>query len=115
MPLLQLHTSVPVPTNARDALLGKLSRIVAQTIGKPEQYVMVTLDERAMLMAGKAGPAAVAEVRSIGGLTPTVNGQLTEQLCSLLSETLAIPTARIFVTFAEHAPTHWGHDGSTFG
>src|SRR6185369_9114016 len=39
MPLLKLETNVALVDDKRQALLGMLSKIVAETIGKPEQYV----------------------------------------------------------------------------
>lgn len=52
MPLLKLETTVVLPEEKRQALLASLSKIVAETIGKPEQYVMVTANRATMLMAG---------------------------------------------------------------
>jgi phenylpyruvate tautomerase PptA (4-oxalocrotonate tautomerase family) len=42
MPLLKLETTVALTEDKRQALLASLSKIVAETIGKPQQYVMVT-------------------------------------------------------------------------
>jgi hypothetical protein len=41
MPLLKLETTVVLSEDKRQALLASLSKIVAETIGKPQQYVMV--------------------------------------------------------------------------
>jgi hypothetical protein len=43
------------------------SRAVGSATGKPEQYVMVSLSQSAMLMSGKGGEAAFVDIRSIGG------------------------------------------------
>jgi hypothetical protein len=43
MPLLKLETTANLSELSRTGLLTKLSRIVAETIGKPEEYVMVTV------------------------------------------------------------------------
>ena len=58
MPLLKLETTVVLSEDNRKALLASLSKAVAGTIGKPEQYVMVTVGQAAILMSGKAGDAA---------------------------------------------------------
>jgi Uri superfamily endonuclease len=42
MPLLKLETRVPLPEEKGKLLLAALSKAVAGTIRKPEQYVMVT-------------------------------------------------------------------------
>jgi phenylpyruvate tautomerase PptA (4-oxalocrotonate tautomerase family) len=115
MPLLQLHTSVALPEPKRASLCAALSKLVAESIGKPEAYVMITLHEGPMLMAGKAGPAAFADVRSIGGLSGAVNKRLIERLSALLERELGVPPARTYANFTDVAPSAWGHDGDTFG
>ena len=58
MPLLTLQTSARLSSQQRHDLLAPLSKIVAECIGKPERYVMVTVSEAAMLMGGAETPAA---------------------------------------------------------
>jgi phenylpyruvate tautomerase len=115
MPLLQLHTSVAVPEAKRAALLTQLSKLVAECIGKPEAYVMVALREGPMSMSGEIGPAAFADVRSIGGLSTAVNKRIMGRLCSLLETELGIVPTRTFANFTDVPPAGWGHDGDTFG
>ncbi len=115
MPLVKLHTSVPVPADKQEPLLKGLSAMAAQAIGKPESYVMVALSEGPMSMGGQPGPAALVDVRSIGGLSGEVNRTISERACQLLGETLAIPPNRVFLNFTEIGATHWGFDGRTFG
>jgi phenylpyruvate tautomerase PptA (4-oxalocrotonate tautomerase family) len=43
MPLLKLEITASLSDDKRKALLVALSRIVAEAIGKPEDYVMVTV------------------------------------------------------------------------
>ena len=43
MPLLKLETTVVLSEDKRNALLDSLSKAVAETIGKPGQYVMVAV------------------------------------------------------------------------
>src|SRR6266478_4964469 len=69
VPLLKLETTVVLTDDKRKVLLAALSKAVAGTIGKPEQYVMVTIGSAAILMSGKPGEAAFVDIRSIGGLT----------------------------------------------
>ncbi len=47
-----------------------MSNIIAEKIGKPEQYVMVTMSGGPMMMSGKTDPAAFVDVRSIA-IRPT--------------------------------------------
>ena len=115
MPLLKLETTVALSEDTRKALLASLSKTVAEVIGKPEQYVMVTVGQAAMLMSGNAGDAAFVGIRSIGGLTGDVNRKLSQRICKLLSETLGVPQNRIYLNLTDVRATNWGWNGSTFG
>ncbi|HZQ45710.1 MAG TPA: phenylpyruvate tautomerase MIF-related protein [Verrucomicrobiae bacterium] len=116
MPLLKLETTVVISEDKRKALLGSCSKMVAETIGKPEHYVMVSIVEHAaMLMSGRAGDAAFVDLRSIGGLTKDVNRKLSQQICKLLNDSLGIPPDRIYLNFADVDAANWGWNGSTFG
>ncbi len=115
MPLLKLETTVALSDDKRKSLLASLSKIVAETIGKPEQYVMVTISPAAMLMSGKPGDAAFVDVRSIGGLSGGVNRQLAQKVCRLLGESLGLPQDRIYLNFTDIEAGNWGWKGNTFG
>ena len=115
MPLLKLETNVEITSEQRAALLASLSKIVAQTIGKPEQYVMVTVNQAGVLMAGKPGDAAFGDLRSIGGLNSDVNNQLSEKICQFLSQFLGITPDRIYLNFTDVKAGNWGWNGATFG
>jgi phenylpyruvate tautomerase len=115
MPLLKLETTVAVPEKQRGALMGQLSRLVAEAIGKPEEYVMVALSQTEILMAGKPGKAAFVDLRSIGGLGSDTNRKLTEGLCDVLETELQVPPDRVYVVFTDVRATDWGWNGATFG
>jgi len=115
MPLISLHTSVAVSEDKRAELLAALSRITAESIGKPEQYVMAVIQEGAFLMSGEPGPAAFVEVRSIGGLSANVNRTISDKLCALLSESLATSPERVYINFTEVSASNWGWNSATFG
>ena len=115
MPLLKLETTVLIPEDKQKTLLSSLSKAVAETIGKPEQYVMVTISQAAMAMSGTPGNAAFVDIRSIGGLTSSVNRKLSEQICKLLNDSLGIPPDRVYLNFAEVDAGNWAWHGSTFG
>ena len=115
MPLLKLQTSVSVTPDQRTELLGSLSKLIAHAIVKPEQYVMVTMEEGPILMSGKEGPAAFADVRGIGGLDGKVNREISQNLCVLLNKTLGISATRVYLNFTDVAPGNWGWNNSTFG
>ncbi len=115
MPLLRLETTMALPEEERKPLVASLSKLVAETLGKPETYVMVTFHSTAIRMSGTAGDAAFADIRSIGGLTGDVNRRLSEKICETLRKALGIPPERVYLNFTDVPATHWGWKGSTFG
>jgi phenylpyruvate tautomerase len=115
MPLLKLVTTVLLPHEKGKLLLAALSKAVAGTIGKPEQYVMVAASQSAMLMSGRAGEAAFVDIRSIGGLNAETNRKLSQQICKLLKDSLGIAPDRVYVNFTDVEADNWGWNGSTFG
>jgi phenylpyruvate tautomerase len=115
MPLLKLETTIALTEEKKKSLLANLSRIMAETTGKPEEYVMVTISQSAILMSGKPGDGAFVDIRSIGGLSANVNRQLSQKICGLLDQSLGIAPARIYLNFTEVAASNWGWDGKTFG
>jgi phenylpyruvate tautomerase len=116
MPLIKLETTETVAAETKRNLCAKLSRLVAETIGKPEQYVQaLVVDGVAMLHGGEPGPAAFVDVRSIGGLSTKVCDGLAAKICALLDRDLGVPGARVYLNFTDVSAAKWGHDGGTFG
>ncbi|VGO11525.1 hypothetical protein PDESU_00069 [Pontiella desulfatans] len=111
MPLINLKSSQEIPAD----LLERISTVLAETIGKPEKYVMVVSSVADMVMSGTPGDAVYAEVKSLGGLNRVVNHEITMKLCVLLNDHLGIPADRIYVTFESLERDHWGWNGSLFG
>jgi len=115
MPLIKLQISVPVSNEKQEELLASISKIIAESIGKPEQYVMASIEGGLIMMSGKREAAAFADVRSIGGLNGNVNKQISQKLCSLLDESLGISANRVYMNFTDVSAVNWGWNGSTFG
>ena len=115
MPLLRLETTVPVGDEKQQALMASLSKVVAGTIGKPEQYVMVTMSPASALMSGKGDASAFVEVRSIGGLSRDVNRQLAQKVSKVLNDALGIPPSRVYLNFEDVQAENWGWNNETFG
>ena len=116
MPLIKLDTTERLSDEDKRRLATRLSRLGAETIGKPESYVMVAVaDGVTMLHAGEPGPAAFVDVRSIGGLSGSVNRLLSEKICEALTEIAQVPGDRVYLNFTSLTAASWGHDGSTFG
>ena len=115
MPLLKLQTTVTTPKEKRDILLADLSRITSESLGKPEAYVMVTMQSVEILMAGKHGDAALVEVRNIGAMNADLTRNLSAKICARLGEALGIARDRIYLNFENVAASQWGWNGGVFG
>lgn len=116
MPLLKLQTSATVSDETQQDLIAATSKLMAETIGKPEQYVMITLETKVpIMMAGKQGDAAFADVRSIGGLSGSINKQISQKLAAVLEEHLGIAADRVYLNFTSMTGENWGWRGGTFG
>jgi phenylpyruvate tautomerase PptA (4-oxalocrotonate tautomerase family) len=116
MPLLKLQTSATVSDEKQQTLIAATSKLIAETIGKPEQYVMVTLETKVpIMMAGKQGDAAFADVRSIGGLNNSVNKEISQKLAAALQEHVGVAADRVYLNFTAMTAENWGWRGGTFG
>ena len=114
MPLLCITVSETRADVDGEALLRSGSRLVAEHLGKPEEFIMVSWGRGPLLFGGSDAPAAFVELRSIGGLDLETNDGLARALCALLEEAAGIPPARTFLNFADVARSDWGWDGKTF-
>ena len=114
MPYLKIQTSESVDNNLCQAVLKKASKLVAQQLSKPEDYVMVSLEPSgAMVFAGSAEPTAFLELRALG-LPAKKTGELSRLLCELIESELGVPKERVFINFADVSPSMWGWNGETF-
>ncbi len=114
MPYLKIQASKSLDNKASQAFLKKASRLVAQQLNKPEDYVMVSFEPAsAMLFAGSAEPTAFLELRAIG-LPVNKAGELSRLLCELIQAELGIPKERVFLTFSDVPANLWGWNGETF-
>ena len=112
VPLINLRTSLKAVEDA-DALLKRLSSLLARQTGKPEAYVMALLDTNVpMTFAGTSDPSAYVEIKSIGALTPPA---MTAACSALISEHTGIPIDRIYIGFEDVRADAWGWNGTTFG
>jgi phenylpyruvate tautomerase len=114
MPYLKVHSTVNLPEDDLEKWLEDLSREVAGALGKPERVMMVSFEETPIAMGGSCEDAAWIELRAIGGLSPEINGRLTQLLCSMLEDCLSIPPDRVYIHFIDVAAQNWGWDGKTF-
>ena len=114
MPLIKLQTSVKIHDKASLAL--EFSKICAQIIRKPETYVQSIVEDDAVIsMGGKIIDSAFVEVKSIGGLNPSVNKELSLAICKVLEEKAKIKPASVYINFIDVSASNWGNNSTTFG
>jgi len=112
MPLLTVTSNQLLDTDSHQ--LNMLSKTVAEGLGKPESYVMISvLHNPDMLFAGSHDPLAYCELKSLG-LQESQTRQLSERICQCLQKVYNIPTKRIYIEFSSPARSMWGWDGKTF-
>ncbi len=112
MPVLNLHTNIPVAN--KEPLLKQASAVVAEALGKPEGYVMIRIsDHEAMSFAGTTEPLAYIELKSLG-LPVEETATLSDTICSFVKEQLNIDPARIYIEFASPEREMFGWNRATF-
>ncbi len=114
MPLVKIMLSDQIDVSNSDEVMQAVSGIVADATGKPARYIMVTLSQATMMMSGEACRGAFLDVRGIGGMSPTVNARITQDICEFLNGHLGLAPEAVYITFTDVAATDWGWNGSTF-
>ena len=113
MPLLKIQTNQTIDAASRQVLLSKASQTVAEFLGKPERYVMVTLKQaEPMLFGGDASPCVYLELKSIG-LPEGRTGELSATLTTLMESELGVAADRVYIEFADAQRHMWGWNGAT--
>jgi len=114
MPYLKIETNVAVDAAKRQAVLEQASALLAGELGKPERYVMISLDAgKPMLFAGSDEPLAYLHLASIG-LPVASTAQLSTAFCDLMAKVLGISGDRVYLVLADIDRPLWGWNGGTF-
>ena len=114
MPFLMIRTNQRLDDSATKTLASKASARVAELLGKPEAYVMVSVEyNAAMQFGGTDEPLAYLELKSIG-LPQSITASTSRALCDLIARETGVAANRIYIEFTD-APRHmWGWNGDTF-
>jgi phenylpyruvate tautomerase PptA (4-oxalocrotonate tautomerase family) len=114
MPFLRIQTNRPLPEADTKSLAARSSAVVAEQLGKPERYVMTSVETNpAMQFAGSNEPLAFLELKSIG-LPESITADVSQALCELVSGETGIRPDRIYIEFTDAPRKMWGWDGGTF-
>jgi phenylpyruvate tautomerase PptA (4-oxalocrotonate tautomerase family) len=113
MPLLKLETTVSLSGEQASALLSKLSKIVAEAFGKPEDSVMASISPAAMMMAARQGDAAFVDIRSTGGFREHISQQLSRNVSAVLKDFLGLSSDRVYLNMTHVDAGSWAWNGDT--
>jgi len=114
MPFLRIQTNRSLPDADARSLAAHASALVAEQLGKPERYVMTSVESNpAMQFAGTDEPLAYLELKSIG-LPESITAGVSEALCQLVSSETGTDTARIYIEFTDAPRKMWGWNNGTF-
>jgi phenylpyruvate tautomerase PptA (4-oxalocrotonate tautomerase family) len=115
MPYLSIQTNVRIAEADESNLLKAASKLVASQLGKPEEYVMVSIAAGQLLIfAGSSEPAAFLELRSIG-LPVGKRASLCTELTRLVTGSCSITPDRVFLVLVDVEKSLWAQGGKTFG
>ena len=114
MPNFSIETNQALDEASNQQLLKKASAFIADLLGKPESYVMVSIKPTTPLVfGGSDAPAAFVRLKSIG-LPVDRCPELSEKICSLIEQELGVPRDRVFIDFKDLARNLFGWNGKTF-
>ena len=111
MPLLNISTNKEIQNE--EMLLSKSSDFIVSLLKKPENFVMVKLnDSLQMYFSGTNEPCCFIEIKSIGSLEPS---KMSKLICEFFSKELEISTERIYIFFQNVDSSMWAWNKRTFG
>ncbi len=114
MPYLLINTNQQLDKAQEMALLSQCSQVIATMLGKPERYVMASIESGiSMLFGGSDAPCAYLELKSLG-LPEEKGAEYSQSLCELIGDALSIPADRIYIEFSSPARHLWGWNNGTF-
>jgi phenylpyruvate tautomerase PptA (4-oxalocrotonate tautomerase family) len=114
MPFVRIETNRELSDVMVDEKMQGLSAFVAELLGKPEKYVMISIEaNKALVFGGTGDPAAFVSFQSIG-LPADRCAELSSAICNHMEQELDIPKDRIYIDFQDAARDRFGWNGGTF-
>jgi len=99
MPLLKIHSNTPIQNS--HTLLAKASSKLAEILGKPEKFVMLSLEHNPeMIFGGSDAPLLYIELKSIG-LPRDKTREISSKLSEFLHQETGVPVDRMYIEFAD--------------
>lgn len=114
MPFFSIETNQPIDPATRTDLLKKTSALIADLLGKPESFVMISIKPGIpLIFSGSDQPAAFVRLKSIG-LPEDRCTAFSEKICDFIEQELSIPKDRVFIDFKNADRNLFGWNGKTF-
>ncbi|XP_015784769.1 macrophage migration inhibitory factor [Tetranychus urticae] len=113
MPTLEVQTNVDA-SKLTPELAGKAAQVVADALGKPKSYVIVSFKSAVMSMGGESGPTAIAHLGSIGKIDREMNKKTSKALSAFLVKELGLPEDKFYIMFHNLNKENVGWKGTTF-
>jgi phenylpyruvate tautomerase PptA (4-oxalocrotonate tautomerase family) len=113
MPFINVKTNQKVSAAQADAIKSQLGKAITAIPGKSEGWLMVGIEDEQMLwFKGTDAPAAMVQVSIFGSASSNALGTLTSHITGILTDSLGIPSDRIYVSYV--STNDWGWNGSNF-
>ena len=112
MPFIDSKVSVSMTQEKKDRVKTRLGEIISLIPGKSENWLMVGFEDSYDLYfkGNQDEETAFVEVKVFGGASPAVFEKMTEAICQIFNEELAIPKNRIYIKYEEME--NWGWNGA---
>jgi len=112
MPFLKIQSNTTFPDY--ELILTKASALLSKVLGKPEKYIMVSLETNPeMVFGGSNDPLLYIELKSIS-LPRERTKEISSKLCEFLHTETGISINRMYIEFSDAERTMWGWNGTTF-
>ena len=113
MPFIDSKVTVALSDAKKEMIKAKLGQAIS-IMHKTETYLMVGFQDNYDLFLGgkKIEKGAYVSVSVYGSLRSSACDEMTNAICSILSEELGIPGNAVYVTY--HGVNDWGWNGSNF-
>lgn len=112
MPILKIQINITLKDEG--TFRKEASSFISELLTKPENYVMIVLEQAGLSFAGTSDPAAWMDLKSIA-LPEDRTSEFSEKLCSFIEEQTGIPKNRMYIEFTNVQRHLLGWDGRTFG
>lgn len=98
MPFINVKTNVSAKEKAED-IKSALGTAITAIPGKSEGWLMVGIEgDYALWFNGSDAPAAMVEVQIYGSPSDSAMSELTSRITGVLSDALAIPPDRVYMS-----------------